>query len=74
MARESARFEKDGRVLVDSLRASLERLALEKKEFDALDLRLRALQDAVKEAEASMEALGVKERESLPAPPEGGMS
>ena len=62
MARESARFEKDGRALMDSLRASLERVALEKKEFEALDLRLRALQDAVKEAEASMGALGVKER------------
>ena len=62
MARESARFEKDGRALVDGLRASLERVALEKKEFEALDLRLRALQGAVKEAEASMEALAVKER------------
>ena len=62
MARESARFEKDGRVLVDSMRASLERVALEKKEFEALDLRLRALQGSVKEAEARMEALGVKER------------
>ena len=62
MARESARFEKDGRALVDGLRASLERVALEKKEFEALDLRLRALQGAVKEAEASMEVLAVKER------------
>ena len=62
LARESARFEKDGRVLVDSLRASLERVALEKKEFEALDLRLRALQGSVREAEARMEALGTKER------------
>ena len=62
LARESARFEKDGRVLVDSMRASLERVALEKKAFEALDLRLRALQGSVREAEARMEALGAKER------------
>ena len=62
LARESARFEKDGQALVDSMRASLETVALEKKEFEALNLRLHALQGAVKEAEASMEALGVKER------------
>ena len=66
MARESARFEKDGRALVDGLRASLERVALEKKAFETLDLRLRALQGAVKEAEASMEALAVKERNLSP--------
>ena len=62
MVRESARFEKDGRVLMDSMRASLERVALEKKQFEAFDLRLGMLQGAVKEAEARMEALGVKER------------
>ena len=62
MVRESARFEKDGRVLMDSMRASLERVALEKKQFEAFDLRLGMLQGAVKEAEARMEALDVKER------------
>ena len=62
LASESARFEKDGRVLVDSMRASLERVALEKKEFEALSLRLHALQSSVGEAEARMEALGTKER------------
>ena len=62
LASESARFEKDGRVLVDSMRASLERVALEKKDFEALSLRLHALQSSVGEAEARMEALGTKER------------
>ena len=42
--------------------ASIERLALEKKEFDALDARLRALQGSVGQAETHMEALGTKER------------
>ncbi|MSO83633.1 MAG: hypothetical protein EXQ53_10120 [Acidobacteria bacterium] len=62
LARESARFEKDGRALVDNMRSAIERLALEKKESEALDLRLRSLQGAVREAEARMEALGTKER------------
>ena len=62
LARESARFEKEGRVLVDGMGASMERLALEKKAFDALDARLRALQGSVGAAETHMEALGTKER------------
>jgi chromosome segregation ATPase len=62
MARESARFKTDGGVLVDSMHASLERVALEKEQFEAFDLRLRMLQDAVKEAEGRMEAIGVTER------------
>ena len=66
LARESVRFEKDGRALVDSMRTSIERLALEKKEAEALDVRLRTLQGSVREAEAHMEALGTKERNLAP--------
>ena len=62
LARESGRFEKDGRALVDTMRASIERLGLERKEFEALDSRLRVLQGSVREAESRMEALGAKER------------
>src|SRR5919108_2994600 len=37
LARESARFEKDGRALVDVMRTHVEKLSLEKKEFEAFD-------------------------------------
>ena len=60
--RETARMEKDGRALVDVMRTYVEKLALEKKEFEAFDLRLRALQGSVHEAEGKMEALASKER------------
>ena len=59
---DSARMEKDGRALVGLLRANVEKLALEKQEFEALSERLRAMQEAVQESEQRMEALGVKER------------
>ena len=62
LARQSVRFEKDGRTLMDGLRASLDRVSLEKKDIDALETRLRALQGTAAEAEARMEALAVKER------------
>ena len=62
LARESSRFEKDGRALVDTMRGSIEKLGLEKKEFEAFDQRLRALQGAVSEAEARMDALVTKEK------------
>ena len=60
--RETARMEKDGRALVDVMRTYVEKLALEKKEFEAFDQRLRSLQGSVHEAEGKMEALSVKER------------
>ncbi len=40
-AREAARMEKDGRALVDVMRSYVEKLGLEKKEFEAFDHRLR---------------------------------
>lgn len=61
-AREAARMEKDGRALVDVMRTYVEKLALDKKEFEAFDQRLRSLQGSVHEAESRMEALSVKER------------
>ena len=64
-ARESARFEKDGRALVDVMRVNLEKLSLEKKEFEAFDQRLRALQGSVREAETCVDALSAKEKKNL---------
>ena len=61
-AREAARFEKDGRALVDVLRTNLEKLSLEKKEFESFDQRLRALQSSVREAENRVDALSAKEK------------
>ena len=61
--RETARMEKDGHALVDVMRSSVERLALEKREFEAFDERLRALRDSIQDAEQRMEALGVRERQ-----------
>ncbi len=61
-AREAARMEKDGRALVDVMRSYIETLALEKKEFEAFDQRLRALQTAVGESEARMDSLSAKEK------------
>jgi len=53
---------KDGRNIVDTMRGHVEKLALEKKEFEAFDQRLRALQLALGEAEARMDALTNKEK------------
>src|SRR6266550_4144498 len=61
-AREAARFEKDGRTLVDVMRNNLEKLSLEKKEFEAFDQRLRALQSSVREAENRVDSLSAKEK------------
>jgi hypothetical protein len=37
LARDVSRFERDGRVLVDTLRTSLDMLGIEKKRLDSLD-------------------------------------
>src|SRR5690606_31491417 len=62
LARNAMRFEKEGRALVDAMRGAAETLALEKKDFDAFDQRLRSLQTSVLEAETRMEVLTTKEK------------
>jgi chromosome segregation ATPase len=57
LAREIARVEKDGQALSESVRGHLDKLSVEKREFEAFDQRLRLLQTAVAEAENRMEAL-----------------
>jgi len=61
-ARESAKLEKDGRALVDVMRGYVEKLQLEKREYEAFDQRLRALQRSVIEAEGKMEGTMVAKR------------
>ena len=48
--------------LTDFVRAYTDKLAIERKEFDAFDQRVKALQGSVAEAEKGMEALAVRDR------------
>ena len=56
-------MEREGRALADVVRTNVEKLALEKKEFEALNERLRAMQAAVLESEQRMSALTAQERQ-----------
>jgi chromosome segregation ATPase len=58
---DMTRFEREGRGLLDSVRASLERLALEQTRFDVLDSRLGSIQTSLEGAEARMSLLASKE-------------
>ena len=60
--REFARLEKDSRALSDYLKTSVERLAVEKKEFDVFDQRLKGLQGAIRESETRTDALLAKDK------------
>ena len=62
LARELARVAKDGQALNESIRGHVEKLTVEKKDFEAFDQRLRVLQAAVGEAEGRMEALSAKDK------------
>ena len=62
LAREMARVEKDGHALNDSIRGHVDRLTVEKKEFEIFDQRLRVLQASVGEAEGRMESLAAKDK------------
>jgi len=63
LTRDLARFERDGVALTESLRGHVERLGVDKKEFEAFDERLRTLQTSVGEAEGRMEALAAKDKD-----------
>ena len=57
--RETARVEKDGAQLIQTVRAQIERLAIEGKNFDAHEQRIANLRDALDTAERQLEvALG----------------
>ena len=61
--REFARLEKDSRGLSEHLKSTIERLAVDKKEFDQFDHRLRALSGEVAESEARMEGVLQKDKQ-----------
>ena len=60
--RDVARFERDGRSLVDTMRGAIETLALERSQFDTFNQRLRALHSAIEHAEARADALESHQR------------
>ena len=60
-ARESARQESQGRTLLETLRSTAERLAVDKEEFGAFDERLKSLSAALAESEARMQAVQAKD-------------
>jgi chromosome segregation ATPase len=61
--REFARLEKESRTLSEYLKTTVERLAVDKKEFDQFDHRLRALSGGVAEAEARMDGVLQKDKQ-----------
>ncbi len=61
--REFARLDKESRGLADYLKTTVERLAVDKKEFDQFDHRLRSLSGGVAEAEARMDGVLQKDKQ-----------
>ncbi|MFO1265934.1 MAG: hypothetical protein U1F67_03525 [Rubrivivax sp.] len=68
---ESAQHETQGRALAESLRSTIERLAVDKKELEAFDQRLKSVATAVAETETRVqgvlardEALAVMQQKS----------
>ncbi len=57
-----SKLEKDRTALQDFVRRYEERLAVERKDFEAFDQRVRALQTSIAEAEKGMEGLAARER------------
>ena len=60
--RQTARLEKRGALLLESMHAQVGTLAVDKKEVEAVDERLRALDGAVDRAEARMSAFAEQEK------------
>jgi chromosome segregation ATPase len=59
--REVARVEAQGGALSEQLRASVDRLSIEKEEIDAFDQRLQAMARAVNDTQASLKGLMAKQ-------------
>ena len=60
--RDFARLDKDSRALSEYLKTTVERLSVDKKEFDQFDHRLRALSGAVAESETRMDGVLAKDK------------
>ena len=56
-SRETARIEKDGAQLIQTVRAQLERLAIEQKSFDAHEQRIADLRGALDGADRKLDAV-----------------
>ena len=61
-SREFVRLDKESRGLSEYLKTTIERLSVDKKEFDAFDQRLRGLGTAVSEAETRMDGVLNKDK------------
>ena len=61
--REFARLDKESRGLSEYLKTTVERLAVDKKEFEQFDHRLRTLSGSVAEAEARMDGVLQKDKQ-----------
>ena len=62
LAGELSRLEHDRGALTEFVRTASDRLSVERREFDAFDLRVKALQTTIGEAEKSMEGLAARDR------------
>lgn len=62
-SRDYARLDKDSRALCEYLKTAVERMAVDRKELDQHDHRLRALAGAVGEAEARMDGVIQKDKQ-----------
>lgn len=62
-SREFARLDKESRGLADYLKTTVERLGVDKKEFDQFDHRLRGLAGNVAEAETRMDGVLQKDKQ-----------
>jgi len=60
--RDTAKLSKDASSLLETIRGQVETLTVKKKEFEAFDERLRALQTNVTDAESRMAALAAKDK------------
>jgi chromosome segregation ATPase len=62
LTRDVARFERDGRALVDTMKGMLESLALERHQFETFNQRVRALQAALEAAESRVGVLDAQQQ------------
>jgi len=60
--RETVKLSKDASSLLDTVRGQVDTLGVKKKEFEAFDERLRALNTSVGDAESRMSALAAKDK------------
>ena len=60
--RETIKLSKEGTTLLDAVRGQVDTLAMKKKELEAFDERVRALQGTVGDAESRVDTLAAKDK------------